>query len=192
MDFRSPAIFTIGHSNHSFDHFASLLDLYEVEAVADVRSHPASRIAPHFGRRPLASLLRGASVRYAYMGDALGGRPGHSQFYDDRGRVLYGEWSKSDAFIAGLTRLSRAAARCRIALLCSEEDPLGCHRHLLIARALTNGGWARSNIVHIRGDGLCMPEDTISVQSGPFMEGIGWRSPRSVSRERRPNTSSSD
>ncbi len=192
MDVRSPAIFTIGHSNHSFDQFASLLALYEIEAVADVRSHPASRIARHFGRRSLASLLRRASVRYAFMGDVLGGRPGHSQFYDERGRVLYGEWSQSDVFQAGLARLSRAARKRRIALLCSEENPLRCHRHLLISRALTNGGWARSNIVHIRGDGLCMPEDTINVQSGPFMEGIGWRSPRSVSRERRPSTSSSD
>jgi hypothetical protein len=126
------------------------------------------------------------------MGEALGGRPGYPQFYDEHGRVLYGAWSESSPFKAGLSKLTRAATKHRIALMCSEESPLQCHRHLLIARALANGGWPRSKIVHIRGDGLCMPEEMIAVQSGPFMEDIGWRSPRSVSREPRPSTSSSD
>lgn len=192
MDIAQPVIFTIGHSSVTFDHFASLLRAYDVQAVVDVRSHPSSRFAPHFSRRSLANLLRGVGLRYAFMGDALGGRPGHAQFYDEHGRVLYREWSESESFRGGLARLRRGASRRRMALMCSEESPLQCHRHLLIARAMANDGWPRSNIVHIRGDGLCMREDTIAVQSGPLMEGVAWRSPRSVSREPRPSTSSSD
>ena len=192
MDIDAPVIFTIGHSSATFDRFVWLLREYGVDAVVDVRSQPASRFAPQFNRRALAALLRGAGVRYAFMGDQLGGRPGHPQYYDEHGRVLYGPWSESEPFVAGLATLGRAARMHRIALMCSEESPLQCHRHLLIARALTNGGWPRSGIVHIRGDGLCMPEESITVQAGPLMEGIGWRSPRSVSREPRPSTSSSD
>lgn len=191
MDLHSPVIFTIGHSSVAFDQFASLLHAYDVEAVVDVRSHPASKFAPHFGRRTLSPLLRTANVRYAFMGDQLGGRPSNSQFYDEDGRVLYDEWSASQLFKEGLDRLTRAAAKHRLALMCSEESPRQCHRHLLIARALANNGWPRSNIIHIRGDGLNTPEDAIPVQSGPLMEGIGWRSPRSVSRKVQPSTSSS-
>ena len=190
MQRHAPNIFTIGHSSISADNFLALLRLYRVDAVVDVRSHPASKFAPHFGRRQLSPLLRSANVRYAFMGDQLGGRPSNSQFYDEHGHVLYGEWSASKSFSDGLARLTRAAANHRLALMCSEESPRRCHRHLLIARALVNNGWPRSHIIHIRGDGLNTPEDAISVQSGPLMEGIGWKSPRSVSREPRPGTSS--
>ena len=192
MQTDSPVIFTIGHSSITADNFVALLHLYKVEAVVDVRSHPASKFAPHFGRRTLAPLLRSANVRYAFMGDQLGGRPSNSQFYDEHGHVLYGEWSASQPFRDGLDRLKRAAAKRRLALMCSEESPRQCHRHLLIARALVNDGWPRSHIIHIRGDGLNTPEDAIDVQSGPLMEGIGWRSPRSVLREPRHSTSLSD
>ena len=34
-------IFTIGHSSISADNFLALLRLYRVDAVVDVRSHPA-------------------------------------------------------------------------------------------------------------------------------------------------------
>ncbi len=191
MQTNAPAIYTIGHSSITADRFVSLLRLYEVDAVVDVRSHPASKFAPHFGRRSLAPLLRSTNVRYAFMGDQLGGRPTNSQFYDEQGHVLYGEWSASPQFKEGLDRLRQAAMKQRLALMCSEESPLLCHRHLLIARALTNDGWPRSHIIHIRGDGLHTPEAAIAVQSGPLMEGMGWKSPRSVSREPRPSTSSS-
>ena len=191
MDLHSPVIFTIGHSSIAFDEFAAILRAYDIEAVVDVRSHPVSRFAPHFSRRTLAPLLRRARVRYAFMGDALGGRPGNSQFYDEGGHVLYGEWSAGETFKSGLARIHQAAAKHRLALMCSEESPRQCHRHLLIARALANDGWPREKIVHIRGDGLCMPEDTIAVQGGPLVEGVGWKSPRSVSREPRRSTSSS-
>ena len=192
MQTESPVIFTIGHSSITADGFVALLRLYEVEAIVDVRSHPASKFAPHFGRRTLAPLLRSANLLYAFMGEQLGGRPSNSQFYDEHGHVLYGEWSASQPFRDGLDRLKRAAAKRRLALMCSEESPRQCHRHLLIARALVNDGWPRSHIIHIRGDGLNTPEDAIDVQSGPLMEGIGWRSPRSVLREPRHSTSLSD
>ncbi len=189
MDISSPVIFTIGHSSISFESFVALLMPYRVEVVVDVRSHPVSRFAPQFSRRPLAALLTRAGFRYAYMGDSLGGRPTNSQFYDAERHVLYYEWSESERFRAGLRRLMRAATKQRIALMCSEESPLGCHRHLLVARALSLQDWPRSKIVHIRGDGLCMPEESIAVQSGPFEQGITWNSRRSASRGPQRSTS---
>jgi hypothetical protein len=44
------------------------------------------------------------------------------------------------AFKAGLKRVIDGAARHRIALMCSEHDPLDCHRCLLVGRALAQRG----------------------------------------------------
>ena len=41
--------------------------------------------------------------------------------------------------------------RFRIALMCSEKDPLGCHRALLVGRRLHQD---RLSVKHIRADGL--------------------------------------
>ena len=49
----SPVIWTIGHSNHTFEHFTKLLQAEGIEVVVDVRSYPYSRIAPHFNREEL-------------------------------------------------------------------------------------------------------------------------------------------
>jgi uncharacterized protein (DUF488 family) len=82
-------------------------------------------------------------------------------------------------------------------LLCSEEDPSKCHRHLLIGRVLRDRGVAVS---HIRGDGCIQTEADLdsqetdtSPQTALFeitSEERQWRSIRSVSRRRLPLNSS--
>lgn len=146
----APSICTIGHSNHSLEHFLRLLRDSGTQAVADVRSQPYSRYCPHFSREPLQRSLQAAAIPYVFLGEELGGRPKGAEFYDAEGHVLFSLLAKTDLFIAGLERLERGAATHRIALLCSEEDPDHCHRHHLVGRALLHRG---INVEHIRGDG---------------------------------------
>ena len=82
-------VFTIGHSNHSLEHFIELLRAHEVDEVVDVRSAPYSRYAPHFNRDELEDALEKVGVDYLFMGDELGGRPADRSCYDDTGRVVY-------------------------------------------------------------------------------------------------------
>lgn len=49
----SSAIWTVGHSNHPFDHLRDLLAGEGIRFAVDVRSYPYSRIAPHFDREAL-------------------------------------------------------------------------------------------------------------------------------------------
>jgi Domain of unknown function DUF488 len=126
------------------------------------------------------------------MGRELGGRPDNTAFYDDAGHVRYDLWSKSELFQSGLKQLIEAAGKSEVALLCSEEDPLRCHRYLLIARVLAQHGVPRSDILHIRADGRCIPDDELPRQDGLFGEDSEWRSPRSVLRKVQPSTSSED
>lgn len=189
-------LLTIGHSNHSFEHFLDLLEMSGVEVVVDVRSYPASKFAPQFNRQPLGAALTNQGIKYLFLGHELGGRPDDEECYDDEDHVLYGKVAESELFRSGLERLRDGLDGYRVAIMCSEEDPSGCHRRLLVSRVLADEGVA---IDHVRGDGrieseqeLRAREGTAHVQVTLFGEGEAdvWRSIRSVSRRRVRESSS--
>jgi uncharacterized protein (DUF488 family) len=142
-------LFTIGHSNFAAERFVALLRDVGVKAVADVRSIPASRFCPWFSAKNLAPLLAGARIGYSFFGDELGGRPRDRLLYCD-GVADYEAMARRPSFQADLGRVLAIAAEQRPCLMCSERDPLDCHRCLLVARALAGRG---VTIGHIRHDG---------------------------------------
>lgn len=153
-------VFTIGHSNHPPAAFSTLLVRHGVDEVADVRSAPYSRYTPHFNHDALAELLDDLGIGYAFLGGELGGRPADRSCYDAAGRVRYDRVAATDAFDDGIRRIIHNADDRRIALLCSEKEPLECHRTLLIARNLAERG---VDIQHILADGaLESHADTLS------------------------------
>ena len=142
-------IFTIGHSTLSLDGFVSALTAHGVNAVADVRSAPFSRFNPTFNRDSLKLELRARGIHYVCLGKELGGRPTDPACYEN-GRASYSRMAKTELFMAGVDRVIQGSITHRIALMCSEGDPLTCHRTLLIARALAERGLA---VVHIERNG---------------------------------------
>lgn len=146
-------VFTVGHSNHPADRFVQLLMQHGIEEVVDVRSSPYSRYAPQFNREALAhalSSLPNGPIGYIYMGAELGGRPSDSSCYDSDGRVNYERLADTDFFDIGLRRIIHVADERHIALMCTEKDPLACHRALLISKALVERGVA---VEHMQADG---------------------------------------
>ncbi|HLZ70046.1 MAG TPA: DUF488 domain-containing protein [Dehalococcoidia bacterium] len=192
-----PALYTVGHSNQPVEALIALLRRHQIAALVDVRSMPRSRYASQFERDALRATLAAAGLRYAFMGVELGGRPRDEQFYDADGRVLYGRLAASEPFLHGIAQIEQARAKRRTALLCSEEDPRGCHRHLLIARVLASRGGA---VLHIRGDGRLETEAELITAAGgaagqlalfsALPEGDAWTSVRSVLRSDPPPPSS--
>lgn len=186
------SVFTIGHSNHAIAHFLGLLALRKVEVLVDVRSSPASRFSPHFDESALrASLLR-VGVRYLSLGRECGGRPAEGAFYDDEGYVRYDRVAASERFGEGIRRLETGITRFRVALMCSEEDPLGCHRRLLIGRVLMARG---IEVRHLRGDGRVETEREVALRETPqaalFEEAApAWRSIRPASAHSRAGSPS--
>lgn len=150
-----PEILTIGHSTHGIEEFVALLRLHDVTAVADVRSQPFSRHTPQFNRPALAATLREHNMQYVFLGRELGARSDHSDCYVD-GRVQYERLARTDEFVAGIGRVLSGAATERIALMCTEKDPLDCHRTVLVARHLLAAG---ARISHIRADGSLESHD---------------------------------
>ena len=125
------------------------LEQYGIELVADVRSMPHSRHAPQFNQEELAWALGQRGIGYIHMGDELGGRPTEDRLYDEQGRADYRLMALEPKFQEGVRQLAQTAMERRLALLCTERDPLKCHRALLAAPALEQAGVP---VVHITGD----------------------------------------
>jgi uncharacterized protein (DUF488 family) len=150
-------LFSIGHSNIPAPRFTAMVRAAGVDAVADVRSVPMSRFCPWFSQKNLAPLLAAENVAYLFFGEALGGRPRDPALYCD-GIADYEEMAKTPSFKAGIDRVLAEAARHRLCLMCSEREPLDCHRCLLVARALAARG---ATIGHILHDGAIAPHTAI-------------------------------
>lgn len=128
-------VFTIGHSNHSFEEFVALLQQHEITALVDVRSSPFSRFSPQFNKVNLEREMKKYHVKYVFLGRELGARPKDSSCYKN-GKVQFDKLKDTALFREGIERVIRGAQQYTIALMCSEKDPLQCHRFLLVSYAL--------------------------------------------------------
>jgi uncharacterized protein (DUF488 family) len=134
------SLFTIGHSNLEASTFLGILIRHEIKMVCDVRSRPGSFRFPQFNREPLMTQLASAKIIYQFFGDQFGGRPLDSRYYRPDGLVDYAARRRAPDFEAGMDRLLGFAKSETLALMCAEEDPLHCHRFLMICPALVQRG----------------------------------------------------
>jgi uncharacterized protein (DUF488 family) len=188
----NPRVLTIGHSNHTVEHFLSLLKAHAVLVVVDTRSQPYSKYATQFDHEALKLALQDAGIRYLFLGRELGGRPEGDEFYDGDGHVLYDRVASTSLFQEGLSRLERGIREYKVALLCAEENPAACHRRLLVGRVLVDRG---IHVEHIRGDGRIQTEQEVAAEVDPNrdqltlfqkVEAEPWKSIPSVLRKKRP------
>jgi uncharacterized protein (DUF488 family) len=153
-------LYTIGHSNLAIDDFLRLLKDNYIRVLVDVRSQPFSRFNPQYNRDSLKYALAEATIGYVFAGDSLGGRPADPACYKDGvvpdGKanylklVDYAQVMQRDWYQAGIERLLQHAGERLVAIMCSEEDPMHCHRHHLVAQTLLKRGVA---VWHLRADG---------------------------------------
>lgn len=143
------SIYTIGHSNHSSEHFVALLRRHDITAVCDVRSRPYSRYNPQFDREALGSTLELAGIAYVFLGSELGARSDDPSCYL-YGRVQYTKLAQTRPFQESLKRVLKGAKKYTVALMCAEKEPLECHRTILVARHLVEHG---CEVEHIHEDG---------------------------------------
>ena len=194
-------VFTVGHSNHALETFLGLLHQHGIEVLVDTRSRPSSRFVPHFNSDALRPAIEQTGARFVFLGQELGGRPEGAEFYDVDGHVRYDRVAQTAEFLNGVVKVERGASQHRIALMCSEENPAICHRRLLVGRVLGERG---TQIVHIRGDGRLQTEAELIAEEAAGEADDGgqqslfedeeaeeaWRSIQSVSRKKRPGSSS--
>jgi uncharacterized protein (DUF488 family) len=140
---------TIGYSGRDISEFIRLLVASEVDVVCDVRSTPYSRFRPEFSRAELKRYLNATGIKYKFLGDELGARPKDRGCYEN-GQATYDRISAAPFFQVGLDRLRKGAASLKLALMCSEADPIECHRAILVCRHLPE---MHGGIQHIGASG---------------------------------------
>ena len=154
-------LYTIGHSAHPIQKFISLLKAYQIQILVDVRSAPASRYHPQYNKPTLQKVLLENQIDYIFAGQQLGGRPNDPTCYepevfvDKRNKhpkANFSEMMKRAWFRQGIDDLIGQMNQGRTVILCSEEDPLRCHRHALIANYLKDV-YPSIEVQHIRGNG---------------------------------------
>ena len=133
---RRPRIFTIGHSNRTFDEFVKLLDHSSVRLVVDIRSNPASSRFPWFERHSLSSALQERGLAYRWF-RVLGGRRSHQKgekihtALAEEGMRRYAAAMNTDDFHRACKELMGLAASTISVVMCAENEPERCHRLLL-------------------------------------------------------------
>jgi uncharacterized protein (DUF488 family) len=132
----SIAIYTIGHGRHAFSYFLELLRQHEIAFVCDVRSVARSRW-PQYNGRVLEELLRENGIGYEHLPEC-------------GGKVV----APPAELARGLERIMELGAEMRVAIMCSESQPLttharpraNCHRVGLLSVPLRARG---AQLLHI-------------------------------------------
>lgn len=145
-----PIIYTVGHSTHSPDYFLELLKEHSINCLVDVRSVAASTYNPQYNKEPLSNFLKANQIIYLHFAEEFGARHRDPDLLDDEGRVDFVKVQKSWNFKRGVERLWQGIEKgFTITLMCSESDPLDCHRFSMISIALEKDGF---EVLHILKD----------------------------------------
>ncbi len=148
----SPTIYTIGHGRHPFDYFLKLLREHKIAFVCDVRSAARSRW-PQYNGRVLEENLREAGIGYEHLPEC-------------GGKTV----APPDELARGLDRIIELASEMRVAIMCSESQPLtqhtepraNCHRVGLLSIPLRERG---AKLLHILPDGRAAEFDEAAIAS---------------------------
>ena len=146
-------IWTIGHSNRTFDDFALALHEPDIELVVDVRRFPGSRRLPQFASEALQAVLESRGIAYHWL-PALGGRRRPDPDSPNTGWThpafrAYADHVETEEFAEGLTELLMLSGGLRTAIMCAEALWWRCHRRL-IADVLVSLG---AHVVHLFAPG---------------------------------------
>jgi uncharacterized protein (DUF488 family) len=145
-------LYTIGYATKPFDVFIAQLKDHQINAIADVRSIPFSKVFFDYHRSALEKTLPANAIDYVFLGKELGPRSKDPDHYDRSGQVQFASLKKSPLFEAGIKRLQDGLSKgLNIALLCAEKDPAGCHRSLLVSHYFHQN--FETDIQHINHDG---------------------------------------
>lgn len=141
-------IFTIGHSTDSVEYFFNLLTSNQIDTIVDVRSVPYSRFASQFNKESLECFLKSKNISYSSMGNGLGARYENKELLFEDGKVDFSRVIKTKLFQDAIMRIETGTKKgFKIALMCSEKNPLKCHRFSLISHFLHGKKYAVAHIV---------------------------------------------
>lgn len=139
------ALYSIGHSNQSAEEFLSLLQMAGINCVVDVRSIPASAYTPQFNKENISIFLKKNGIYYLYFGEEFGARRTDSII---NGQVNFEKAVTTESFLRGTQRIFDGLEKgYTISFMCSEANPLSCHRFSMVSRYFYDNGIAVQHIL---------------------------------------------
>lgn len=168
-----------GKDGIDVDKMFETLQNYNVSHLVDVRSIPFSKQYPQCNSNYLKSVGPRFSIPYIHVPElgakaspeqdvfskamdiffddifpiAASRRPEKTELRRDEEIVDFNKFRNDDVFLQGIKRIENAYDKnFTLALMCSEKDPINCHRYFLISRKIeqTFGEWI--DVEHIIKD----------------------------------------
>lgn len=144
----SPVIYTVGHSTHHVDYFLELLREYGVNCVIDVRSVAASSYNPQYNEEPIKNFLKNNKITYLHFAEEFGARRTDPDLLGEKGKVDFEKVRNAWSFQNGLKMVWQGIKKGDVmAIMCSESEPLDCHRFSMVSVGLEDDGFEVKHIL---------------------------------------------
>ncbi|MEG2916360.1 MAG: DUF488 domain-containing protein [Clostridium sp.] len=141
-------IFTIGHSNYTVEKLIDMLRRYNIDCVVDIRGIPYSKYNIQFDKETIRETLTKEGFIYIYMAKEFAANRENKISYYDEGYSDFEKVIYEEDFINGIERVRNGCEKgYRIAMLGAMQDPIRCHRSILVGRALRDNGFQVKHIL---------------------------------------------
>lgn len=142
-------IYTIGHSNYSFDKFIEILKKYNIDCVVDIRAIPYSKYNTQYNKEFFQTNLKRLGYTYIYMADEFGAKRKTRTSYNNEGYADFAKVILEDDFKKGIERLKIGCIKgYKIVLLGAMQEPIRCPRAILVGKELIKEGFEVKHIMH--------------------------------------------
>ena len=152
-------LYTIGSSVMEQEEFFRLLTGKQVDILVDVRSTPYSKYTPQFNKEALEEKTKLTGIQYQHEPEAFGARQKDPALYTKEGYLDFDKMRKSAAFKQKAAEyMAEADNGKNIAFMCTEKDPISCHRAIMVARGLALEG---ASVEHILQNGKILSQEEL-------------------------------
>ncbi|OXX84131.1 hypothetical protein AVM15_06250, partial [Paraclostridium benzoelyticum] len=142
-------IFAIGHSNYPYVKFIEMIKKYNINCIVDIRETPYSKYNVQYNKEYFREILKKDGYIYIYMGEEFGAKRDSKESYNNEGYADFDEVIKEDVFLKGVKRIKNGIEMgYRIVLLGAMQEPIRCHRSIMVGRFLKNEGIEVKYILH--------------------------------------------
>ncbi|MBT2156594.1 DUF488 domain-containing protein [Clostridioides difficile] len=141
-------IFAIGHSNYPYDKLINMIKKYDINCVVDIRETPYSKYNIQYNKEAFNESLRNSGFLYIYMGKEFGAKRTNKDVYTQEGYADFEKVAKKIFFKRNRKIKKGCQMGYRIVLLGAMQEPIRCHRSILVGKVLNKEGFDVKYIMH--------------------------------------------